>query len=310
MKYIKYINDQFRNAVGRSNSIVLYGQNISAGSCISGLTKGINGNASCLVINTPNIENTQVGIGFGLMLNGVSSVFFMKQQDFLLLGVDHLVNTYNFVRIDKPLASFTIVTVVVDSGYEGIQSCLNNFSDFCSIARIPGYAVTNKHDADQIIGTYLISPGFRIIGISQRLFQTELIVCEDAVSAYNSGEIFQYYSGKDATIVCFNFSLPQGLKLYNEFVSRGLHASLFSVNAVLPVDWGIIIEDVNRTRKLIVLDDSKSVNCSCYHLTTTIYRECNPERLKIFRRELTDDVLRPNSDEFIVDVDILMQQLK
>ena len=47
------------------------------------------------IINTPNLENTLVGTGFGLMLSGLQAAFFMKQQDFLLLGVDHLVNTYN-----------------------------------------------------------------------------------------------------------------------------------------------------------------------------------------------------------------------
>ena len=39
------------------------------------------------------------GVGFGLMLRSVNSVFFMKQFDFLLLGIDHLVNTYNIIIV-------------------------------------------------------------------------------------------------------------------------------------------------------------------------------------------------------------------
>lgn len=309
MKYIQYVNEHIRNVVGHPEPIVLFGQNISAGSCISGLTRGLKSDAKHIVINTPNIENTQVGVGFGLMLSGVSSVFFMKQQDFLLLGIDHLVNTYNFVRIPKPCASFTIVTVVVDSGYEGIQSSVNNISDLCSIARIPGYTITNQHDAEQNIRAHLVSPGFRIIGVSQRLFQTEVLSCKGDVSVYNNGEIFQYCKGKDATIVCFNFSFPQGLKLYDELAAKGVHASLFSVSAVIPVDWGNIIKDINYTRKLVVLDDSKSTNRSCYHLTTTIYRECRPDRVQIFTRDVSDNLLRPSSEEFIIDVDTVMHQL-
>ena len=61
-----------------------------------------------IVLNTPNVENTLVGFGFGMMLNGVNSVFFMKQFDFLLLGMDQLVNTYNVIRQNEPKASFTI----------------------------------------------------------------------------------------------------------------------------------------------------------------------------------------------------------
>jgi len=128
MKYIEFINQLIKEKVLEAEKIVLFGQNISAGSCISGLTRNLkvqNG----LIINTPNSENTLCGVGFGLMLNKISSIFFMKQQDFLLLGIDHLVNTYNIIRQKEPSASFTIVTVVMDHGFEGPQHSFNNFGD-------------------------------------------------------------------------------------------------------------------------------------------------------------------------------------
>lgn len=309
MKYVQYVNKRVRTVVEQVGSIVLFGQNIAAGSCISGLTRGLKNGTKYIVLNTPNVENTQVGVGFGLMLSGVSSVFFMKQQDFLLLGIDHLVNTYNFVRMNNPCASFTIVTVAVDSGYEGIQSSLNNFSDFCSIARVSGYAITNKHDADHIIGRHFVSPGFRIIGVSQRLFNTDILVCEGDIITDEKGEVFQYFEGEDVTIVCFNFSFPQGFKLYHELNAKGVRASLFSVTATTPVNWSHIINNVGRTRKLVIIDDSKSVNRSCYHLSTTIYRECNANRIIILTRECSDYLLRPDSEEFVVNCDVVMREL-
>ena len=54
---------------------VVYGQNVNAGSSLSGLTRGLSMQNSSLLINTQNSENSLVGIGFGLMLNGVSSIF-------------------------------------------------------------------------------------------------------------------------------------------------------------------------------------------------------------------------------------------
>lgn len=310
MKYVQYLNACIKTALEKTNdTIVLFGQNITAGSCLSGLTKGIGSDPKHLVLNTPNIENTQVGVGFGLMLNGVSSIFCMKQQDFLLLGIDHLVNTYNFVRLKKPNASFTIVTVVVDLGYQGIQSSLNNFGDFCSIARIPGYAVTNKQDADHIIKNHLVGPGFRIIGVSQRLFNSEILDTNGKIEAYGNGKIFQYYQGKDVTLVCFNFSYPQGLKLRSDLMEKGLQSSLFSVNDYLPDDWSCIIKDAQQTRKLVVIDDGKSVNRSCYHLTNEIYNKCNMENVLVLTRQCYDADLCPSSEEFIVNADEVLQEL-
>ena len=55
---------------------MVFGQNINAGSCLSGLTRGLSGpNNNITVLNTPNSENCLVGVGFGLMLNDVHSIF-------------------------------------------------------------------------------------------------------------------------------------------------------------------------------------------------------------------------------------------
>lgn len=309
MNYITHVNNLIRTNVAQHSPLVMFGQNIGAGSCIGGLTRGLKTGEGRHVLNTPNSENTLVATGFGLLLNGVSSIFFMKQQDFLLLGIDQLVNTYNLVRRRKLTNSFTIFNVVVDSGYEGPQSALNNFHDFCSIARIPGYAVTNKHDAEVLIGRHLVAPGFRIIGTSQRLCRLEVLENPEPVSHDADGEIFQYSEGDDVTVACFNFSFPQGQAFCAELKKHGLGASLFSVNAMLPVNWKRILESAQRTRKLVVLDDSKSVNSCCQHLVIAAQQELKLERLLFLTRKKTDEALSPNADEFILDHASVMTQL-
>ena len=98
MKYLNFINEQIRSTIEKNDNLVLFGQNISAGSCLGGLTKNLKVNENSKIINSTNSENSLCGFGFGMMMNNVSSVFFMKQLDFLLLGIDHLVNTYNIIR--------------------------------------------------------------------------------------------------------------------------------------------------------------------------------------------------------------------
>lgn len=311
MKYIEYLNQRIcAETASYDDTLVMFGQNIASGSCLGGLTRNLPTGPVRRILNTPNVENTMVGAGFGMMMTGVSSIFFMKQQDFLLLSIDQLVNTYNYVRLSDPKASFTIVTVVVDLGYQGIQSSLNNFADFCSIARIPGYTVTNRHDSEQILANQLISPGFRIIGVSQRLFHGELIdPTEEPVQVINGGDIFGYGRGSDATIVAFNFSLPQALELRHELAQRGVSASIFSVNTALPIDWAPILHDVCRTHRAILLDDSKSVNRACYSLATALYERAHCERVVVVARESNDTLLRPHPETFTVDADHVLNEL-
>jgi len=308
MTYVTFINDLIKQQVQKEKEIVLFGQNISAGSCISGFTRGLEVKQGSYIINTTNAESSLVGVGFGLMLNGVSSIFFMKQLDFLLLGIDQLVNTYNFIRLRKTNASFTIMPVVVDSGYEGPQSRLNNLTDFCSIADIVGFTITNETDAERIIKSEMISPGFRIIAVSQRLFKKEIIDV-DAVYSSRDNTLFQYTDGTDATVVCFNFAFPQGLELCHKLKEHGIGTSLFSVNAATPIDWSRIIENVGRTRNIVIIDDSRSRNCPWNSLLTAVYRHCSIECGMVVNKQLSVDNLSPNSDRLIVDYDGVVDKL-
>ena len=308
MKYIEFVNKSISQKILESERVVLFGQNISSGSCLSGLTRNLQVKKRDYVINTPNCENTQCGVGFGLMINGVSSIFFMKQQDFLLLGIDHLVNTYNFIRRKNPSASFTIVTIVVDQGYQGLQSSLNNFGDFCSIARVPGFTITNKEDVKQIIKSQLITPGFRIIGVSQRLFKSELIEIEKIYSS-KENTLFQYTEGNGVTIVCFNFSFPYGFELYSKLKEKRIASSLFSVNAVTPIKWDKIIKDLKKTKKLVVIDDSKSENLSCYNFLMDAYDKCQINNKIIIKKDFSKDWLSPNLDQLEINYDDIIEKL-
>jgi pyruvate/2-oxoglutarate/acetoin dehydrogenase E1 component len=300
MRLVNHVNSLILKEIESRENIVLFGQNISAGSCLGGLTKDIKESNSSTIINTQNSENTLVGVGFGLMLNEVSSVFFMKQMDFLLLGVDHLVNTYNILRQKDHVASFTIMPIVVDSGYEGPQSSLNNFDDFCSIGGVEGFSFTNKVDAEKILSRYLIKPGFRIISPSQRLLKEKLL---DLNVLYHDKEsrIFQYRSGNGVTIVCFNYSLPYGCDLGRVFDGQGIQFSLFSVNAQLNVDYNRIIEDLHTTKNLILIDDTKSINRSSDKLMKVVNEECELRNKIIVTRDREDDYYFPRQDLMKID---------
>mgnify|MGYP001323356502 CR=1 FL=1 len=249
MIYVQCVNSLIKKAVKKNKSSVLYGQNINAGSCLGGLTRGVSEINNGMTLNTPNIENTLVGVGFGLMLRSVNSVFFMKQFDFLLLGIDHLVNTYNVIRQTQPKASFTIFPITVDSGFEGPQSALNNFDDFCSIAGIDGFSFTNKIDSEKIILEYLFKPGFRILTTGQRLLKKEVI---DLDTIYQDPQYryFQYSKGKSVTIVCFNHALEYGLEFKKNILAMNGNASLFSVNSHLYADFNHLFNDINITKTL------------------------------------------------------------
>lgn len=308
MTYVQYLNKIIREKIATTSPLIVFGQNISAGSCLSGLSKGLESGPARLIINTPNCENSLVGIGFGSMMNGVSSIYLMKQLDFLLLGVDQIVNTYNIARVRNLTASFTIVCIIVDSGYEGPQATLNNLSDFCSFSHIDGYTITNQQDADIILERHLVAPGFRIIGVSQRLFKNEVLRPQKLETVYASGKIVQYSKGKDVVVVNFNFAYPQGKGICEEFENNGFSASHYAINSAMITDWRPILTEVKKIGKVVVLDDSKSANRPSQNLLMNIYRDVPGSQVVYRGRQFSKKWLAPNPDQFEFDpIEILCE---
>lgn len=301
-KYLPAINEIIAKEILRFPNAVFYGENIDNGSCISGLTRNFKVLDGSMLINIGNCEYTHCGMGFGMMINGITAVLFVKQLDFMLLGIDHFVSTYQSIvcqRVSNTLGSFTIVAVAYDQGFQGPQSSFNSLGDICSIARIPGYTLTNNQDSMNVLHTQLGKPGFRFIVLNQRHASNDLLELE-LVRVSKDSAIFQYTEGSDATIVCFNFSTPEGVCLNNKLRERGFTASVFSVNNVFPHDWTYIKESVARTGRLVVLDDSKSINLPGYTLLHEVAKSYPESQRVILKREDKIDY-GVSPENFIID---------
>jgi pyruvate/2-oxoglutarate/acetoin dehydrogenase E1 component len=309
MTYVDWINERACSISAGTERLIAYGQNITAGSHLSGLTRGLRAGPGGLTLNTPNIENTLVGLGFGIMLRGLPAIFFCKQQDFLLLGLDHMVNTYAAIRHRSGPGSFTIFAVVVDSGFEGPQSSLHNLSDFCSLAQVPGFLINNRHDAEIVLDLHLVSPGFRLIGISQRLFRTEPITFPESPESFEKGALFRYARGADATVVSFNLAFPQAHETWKAIQAIGRSASLFSVNNVWTVDWTPLLRDVAETGRLVILDDGKSARRQSDGFLNAVYAQGNIREVVRIDRPFHPDGCKPNADQLIIDTSTILTDL-
>jgi pyruvate dehydrogenase E1 component beta subunit len=299
--YVEFLNQRIKAAIAAESRVVVYGQNVATGSCLSGLSRGFDKLPQCTVINTTNSEGTLVGMGFGLLLRGVSSIFFMKQQDFLLLGVEQLTSTANALRHRNLAASFTIVAIVVDSGWEGPQSCLNNLADFSSISHVPGYAIAGRAEAEAVIDRHMPAPGMRILGVSQRLFRTPIVDYGTPETFGGDNGVIRHATGGDATIVAFNLAFPQAAELHRALAERGFEASLFSVPATIPETLDVLLDDIARTRRLVTIDDSKSVNTPAHAVAAAARARVPGLQVVDAHRLWSPASAAPLSDQFEVD---------
>ena len=303
--YIGQIVAQVNQVTERCGPILLYGENINYGSRIGGLARGLTVNPEGCIQNVGDCELTHVGVGLGMLLDGGQAALFGKQLDFMLLGLEQACNTFNFIRAYRPRStwgSFTIFVVVCDQGYQGPQSSLNSAGDFASLANIPVYCLNGAGDAARVVQQHFASPGFRIICLSQRLFAAPALELPVEWSSEDDS-IFWYRSGDHATVVSFNFSLRDALELDHQLVEAGVHSDVFHMNFVPGADLTAVLESCRRTKKLVLLDDSKTVTKFGDILIAELSQSgACVEVLSFCRRGCPDDDYGANEDRFVPDV--------
>jgi pyruvate/2-oxoglutarate/acetoin dehydrogenase E1 component len=304
--YINQIISQINLVTEKCGSILLFGENIDTGSCIGGLARGLKVNADGLIQNVGNCELTHCGVGLGMLLDGGQSVLFVKQLDFMLLGLDQICNTFNYIRAFRPRetwGSFTIFSIVCDQGFQGPQSSLNAAGDFASLANIPVYCLNAAEDIGQVLRSHFVSPGFRLICVSQRLFGLEALLLQ-AEWAADDASAFRYRSGDRSTIICFNFSLRDTLEMDDKLRLQNIESDVFHINYVPRMNLDPIIDSCRRTAKLIVVDDSKTVTKFSDAIVTELTSKVLSTRILQFnRRGCIDEDYGANDDRLLLDFD-------
>lgn len=259
MKLFELINTELINHLNRIETSIVFGQNIIAGSRISGLGKNIENARGCTAFNSTNSENSLIGMGYGVALTGINSFYLMKQHDFSLLGLDHLVNTTKLMRKMDLSACFTLLMVVVDNGYEGPQSNLNNLNEFASLT------TTKVHLLDCALSTTLAfrskSRPLRIFAISQNGLKREvddsnqILINDEFVFEKNSNNI-------ENKVVVINFGLYSRLF---EDLKTYLHKNKVPFHTFRQICIDLVdLKKMNEIllniecKKIIVCDTSKS----------------------------------------------------
>ena len=242
---------------------VVMGENVNNGSRISGLGKGLDKLSRVKVLNVGNCELTHVGAGMGMMLAGGRAVLLVKQLDFMLLGLDQMVNTLNWIRANRanrnaPLGSFTIITYLCDQGFQGPQSSLVDLNGFCSLGGFPGFLLQEESQLEAVLRHELSAPGFRIIGIPQRLATQELRrIALSQIDEMNG--VRRYGEGTEIAIVSCHSSFPEALRLSELLAQAGLHSSILLSSLVPGADPARSLRSSPAPGHIVILDDSKGI---------------------------------------------------
>lgn len=279
---------------------IIFGQNITTGSRISGLTNRVENIKNIEILNTQNSEASLIGFGFGLMISKINSIYFAKQLDFIILGLDHIVNTLNSALLQKVQNSFSIITYIVDSGYEGPQSRFHCLSEISSMSKANCCYLIFPDDI-KINLKKINKKGLNIFCLSQKFSKQK--TNPKAIYADKSGNYFKYNNGKKYTFVAMGFAAYEVYELIkNNIKFRDVDLFVITNPSLKKVEK--IQKSASKTKNVYLFDDSRSENKNLNELEILMRKQSKKINIKKIYRKENIKSLYPNSDNYLSEFDI------
>ena len=297
--FTQYVNSKIKTQFAKYSNSVIFGQNIVAGSRISGLGAELENIEGTTAINTTNSENSLMGLGFGLALSGIPSIFIMKQHDFALLGIDQLTNTANVLKEGRMSAPFIVLMVVVDSGYEGPQASLSSLDEFASITRSPVHFLSTKESIDLAFKNAQ-NPGLHFLALSQQNMKLKLNSSLSKITEFDGALLYkninQGSNVKKIAIVFYGVNIAIAKEIKNDLDQIDYAADLIIMTRLEKQNFNSdLVSTLMEYEHIIILDTGKSEIHFSTELAWHLMR--SGKRVDKFHRSSSNKWSEVNSDE-------------
>ena len=209
------------------------------------------------VIDSPVSEGVCTGVGVGASLFGHKPIIVHPRMDFMILGMDSIVNqaakwSYMFGGQAHPCV--TIRSIVNRGGEQGAQHSQALHSWF---AHIPGLRVvmpySPKDARDLLIASILCNDP--VLYIDDRwLYEQEEVVedIQEVDLSLQGPKVVR--AGEDITIVAASYSCLLGVEAADLLKAEGISCEVVDIRVVNPLDITPVLESIKKTRRVIVLD--------------------------------------------------------
>ena len=259
LTYRQAINEALSEEMRRDPRTIIYGLDINDHKRIFGSTLGLLeefGPERCLV--TPLSEDAMVGFGLGVALAGLRPIHVHIRVDFLLLGVNQLVNMVsNFRYLSAGKLTVPIVfRAVIGRGWgQGAQHSKSLQSLF---AHIPGLKVvmpSRPADAKGLLKSS-IRDNNPIIFLEHRwLYDVEGEVPTDRDFLVPLSQPYFLTRGGDLTIVATSWMTIEAVKAAEIlWRKRKIRVEVIDPRTISPLDYRLIYKSVRKTGHLVVVD--------------------------------------------------------
>lgn len=268
ISYKQAINEALDLEMRRDPTVILLGEDIVGGAGtqgeidawggVLGVTKGLHAKHGNRLMDTPLSESAYIGAAIGAAACGMRPVAELMFLDFMGVCFDQILNQaakFKYMFGGKAKTP-VVIRAMVGAGFRAAAQHSQMLTPL--FTHIPGLKVvvpSNAYDAKGLLIQSIRDDDPVIFCEHKALYGAECEVPEESYTLpFAEANIVR--DGKDVTIVSYGLTVHRALDAAVKLAKSGVEAEVIDLRTLSPIDWDTVIESVENTGRLVVVDEA------------------------------------------------------
>ncbi len=243
-----------------------------AGSSLENLDKDFGQNR---ILDSPVSENAITGMAVGAALAGMRPILFHPRMDFMVLGMDPLINqaaNWSYLFAGKAGVPVVVRTVINRGGEQGAQHSQALHSFFLHVPGIKVVMPSTPADAKGLLIAAVEDPN-PVLYIDDRWLYEETGEVPREMTAVPIGLAAVRRTGSDVTLIGISYMAQQAAIACAELEREGISAEMIDLRSLKPWDQETVLRSVRKTGRTVVADPGWRTGGASAEIAATIAQE-------------------------------------
>lgn len=261
-------------AMQNDERVILVGEGVPDPKAVFGTTKGLKEKFPERVFDMPVSENGMTGICIGAAIQGLKPILVHMRIDFSLYAFDQIVNNAaKWHSMYGGRAGYVpmVVRCLVGRGWgQGNQHSQPLAHLYATIPGLKVVCPATARDAGAMFLKAIDDPN-PVIFVEHRWLHNTVSEEDNLFHDSTIGKARIIREGSDVTIVAWSYMVHEAIHTAISLESIGIHAEVIDMRSIRPLDMDTVIESVQKTRKLVVLEEAWNFNSLSSEIITQVY---------------------------------------
>ena len=267
------IREALTEEMERQPGMVIIGEDLLPGGGSFGVHLGMGERFGARIFESPISEASIVGVALGVAMTGGPAVAEIMYSDFMTVCMDEIVNQAAKIRYMTGGQARVPLVIRSPIGMTKGVAAQHSQSLEAWFAHIPGLRVvmpSTPADAKGLLKSALRGEDPVIFFEHKLLYGTKGLVSDDPELLVPFGLAAVVQEGSDLTIIATGLMVSRALEAAARLQESGISAEVIDPRTVSPIDWATIFASVDKTGRVLVVNEATLVCSVASEIAATI----------------------------------------